>query len=149
MRLRVIAIVVLVGSAVAGCGGGTSGSASPATAPVASDTSAAAPSAGAAPPREWTAAACGELNRLTREDMDRLTTDSASDWLRFASGIQVIATAAEGSDLGRALTTMATAALTASERLADGDTLLAATSDFYDSVLEVDGFCKRAGAPLS
>ncbi len=149
MNLRVIAIVAFVGAAAAGCGGGGSGSATPSTAPVASDASAGVPSSAASPSREWTVAACGELNRLTREETDRLTSDSASDWEQFASGIQAIANAAGGSELGQSLTTMATGALTASERLADGDKLLAATSDFYDAVLEVDGFCKRAGAPLN
>ena len=148
MNLRLIAGVALAGALAAGCSA-TSEPAPPASVPAASQAGPAVPSIAASPPPEWTAAACGELNRLTREEMDRLATDSASDWEQFAFAIQSIANGAGASELGGALTTLATGALTASERLADGDRLLAATSDFYDAVLEVDGFCKRAGAPLS
>lgn len=96
-----------------------------------------------------TAAACGEINRLTREEMDGLVDDDASHWERFAVSLQSIADGSADRAFGAATTEMATAALRTSESLRAGKPLGPALTAFEDALPAVDSACKAVGAPLN
>lgn len=144
MKALVVSLA-LAGVALAGCGGGAAAS-SETAGPASSVASAPAGSgaANAAP----TAAACDEINRLTREQIKGLTDDSPDHWQAFAFSLQTMADASSDPEFQGALTDLATAALTASDDLASGTPVGKATSGFLDAVPAVDHFCKLAGKPL-
>ena len=149
-----LAPVLAVGLLVAGCSSASSGAdSSPADEATATIEVPAPPSGssggGPAPAGVPTAAACTEINRLTRQELDGLTDDSPDHWQSFAFALQTVANAADDAEFRTALTELATGALTASESLAAGEKAGNATSGFQDAVPAVDHLCKQAGAPLN
>lgn len=96
-----------------------------------------------------TAAACGEITRLSREEMDGLVDDDPADWDRFAVALQSIANGAADPAFRIATTEMATAALSTAESLRAGDPLGPALTAFEDTIPAVDSVCKRVAAPLN
>jgi hypothetical protein len=117
-----------------------------------SGASSASTAASSAMPQEavaLTAAACGEITRLTREEMDGLVDDDPADWDRFAAALQSIADGAADPAFRTATTEMATAALSTAESLRAGNPLGPALTAFEDTVPAVDSVCKRVAAPLN
>lgn len=146
MDLRLIPAALLAVTVLAGCGGAQTsdgGSTAPATsAPAASDQASAALIAASA-------AACDEVNRLTREAMDGLTDPTPAHWENFAVALQNVANGSPDPDLRQALTDLATGALTASERLDKGENVRDSVADFDAAVPALDRLCKAAGMPLN
>jgi hypothetical protein len=99
--------------------------------------------------RALTAAACGEITRITREEMDGLVDDDPADWERFAVSLQSIADGSADPAFGASVTTMATAALRTAEALAAGKPLGPALTAFEDTIPAVDSACKKVAAPLN
>lgn len=96
-----------------------------------------------------TAAGCGEITRLTREEMAGLVDDDPTHWERFAVSLQSIANGSPDAEFSTAITAMATAALRTSESLQAGKPLGPALTSFEDTIPAVDAVCKRVGAPLN
>ena len=148
MRAKALAALLVgalaVSPAVTACGGGTEGPDSPAS------TSAAAASGAPSSslPGLATPAACDEVNRLSRQDIDTLSDPDSVHWGTFAISLQGVANASADPDFRTALTDLATAALTVSEDLAAGTPVGKATGGFLDAVPAVDHLCKLAGVPL-
>lgn len=149
MDLRLIPGALLAVGLLAGCGGAqTAGEASTAaTTPASSAPAASVPaSAGLI---AASAAACDEVNRLTREAMDGLTDPKPAHWENFAVALQNVANGSPDPDLRQALTDLATGALTASERLGKGDNVRDSVADFDNAIPALDRLCKAAGMPLN
>jgi hypothetical protein len=96
-----------------------------------------------------TAAACGEIVRITREEMHGLVDDDPADWDRFAVSLQSIADGAAAPAFGAATTQMATAALATADSLRAGKPLGPALTAFEDTIMAVDSECKKVAAPLN
>lgn len=149
MDLRLIPAGIVALALLTACGGGTDATES-STAAASSAPASAAPSDGtAAGLAAANAAACDEVNRLTREAVQGITDPDTGHWEAFAVGVQNVANGSPDPAMREALTTLATGALTASEKLADGGNVRDSTTDFLDAVPAVDSLCKVAGQPLN
>jgi hypothetical protein len=149
MDRRLIPSVLIVLALATACAGETSseGSATPST-PNAS-TPAPTSSGGSADLRAITAAACDEVNRLTRETMEGITDPSPDHWAAFAVSLQNVANGAPDPAMRDALTALATGALTASDQLGAGSNVRDSVADFDDAFPALDVLCKKAGQPLN
>ncbi len=149
MDRRLIPSAVIVLALATACGGQADGDSStpPSTSAVSAAASASAGPSGAV--REASAAACNEVNRLTREVIAGLTDPSPGNWEAFAVSVQNVANGAPDPAMRDALTELATGALTASERLDAGSGVRDALVDFDAAVPALDVLCKRAGQPLN
>ena len=152
MDLRLIPAGIAALALLTACGGGTDATESTMASSAAASSasaSATAPDSTAAGLAAANAAACDEVNRLTREAVQGITDPDTGHWEAFAVGVQNVANGSPDPAMREALTTLATAALTASEKLADGGNVRDSTAGFLDAVPAVDSLCKVAGQPLN
>jgi hypothetical protein len=142
MPARLLPLLV-AGLVLAGCGGG----AEPATQSASPSMSPSAPTVNG-PPGAPTAAACDEVNRLTRQSIDGLSDPAPEHWEALAFSLQGVANSSADPEFRDSLTALATAALTVSEDLTAGVGVGRATVGFLDAVPPVDSLCKKVGVPL-
>lgn len=146
MHARLVPVGAAALLLLTACGGGGSSTQS-STAPTSAAPSAVSSSSAAV--TAVSAAACNEINRLTREAIDGLTDATPAHWEAFAMQTQNVANGSPDPQMRDALTVLATGALTASEKLTAGSNVRDAVADFDAAVPAVDHLCKLAGQPLN